>query len=74
MPLFGDDVVSGAGPLKSLFFVAVAAKHVDEAFVVANCLVGEVLIWWITLFAKHKFVLVVEQEHLWSVYQEDGIV
>ena len=57
-----------------LFFCTETTEHVDEALVVANSLILEILVSGVRLFLKHKLVLVVKKEDVRVFDQKDGVV
>ena len=74
LPLLRYDVVPRARPLQLLILAAVAAQHVDEAFIIADGLSLQVLVGGIRPLLEHQLILVVEQKYVWPVYQVYRIV
>ena len=70
LPLLRHDVVARACLLQLLLFATEAAKHIDEALVVAHRLVLKVFVRGAGPLLQHQLILVVEKEDVWSIYQE----
>lgn len=74
LPFFCDDVVPGAGAFEFFLLRAETTEHVDEALVVADGLVLEILVAWVRLLFEHELVLVVKEKDVGAIYQEYRVV